>query len=74
VIYCKSVLVGLLALVVSVIVLGSVLYVGLQAWIRLHGGSYLGGITLSLKSPLLWGVILLIFGAGFYWEYRRLST
>jgi hypothetical protein len=74
-IYFKSVLVGILALVVSIVVLASIWYVGLQVWIRLRGGrSHFYSISISLSSPLLWGSVLLIFGAGFYWEYRRLSS
>ena len=74
-IYFKSVLVGILALVVSIVVLASIWYVGLQVWIRSRGSeSHFHSISINLGSPLLWGSVLIIFGAGFYWEYRRLSS
>jgi hypothetical protein len=73
-IYIKSILVGILGLVVSIVVLASIWYVGLQVWIRVRGGNNFYSLSISLWSPLIWGFVLLIFAAGFYWEYRRLST
>jgi hypothetical protein len=74
-IYIKSVLAGIIAVVVSIVVLATIWDVGLRVWIRLRsGGSGFYSIHISLSSPLLWGFGLLIFGAGFYWEYRRLSS
>jgi hypothetical protein len=78
-IYLKSVLIGLVAVLVSTVVVVLVAFVGLGVWEWAHGGWEHGGSSIDFtlgfsgRSPVDWTLPILIFGAGFYWEYRRLS-
>lgn len=75
-IYVKSAFAGVLALVIVFIVLP---ILGLIVYAFTHtqpeGGS-IGWDPISMvkQSPLLTGAIaVVVFGAGFFWEFRRLS-
>ena len=68
-IYLKSVVVGLLVVFLGAVVVAATILI--RIWTA-HSGVFT--MALNLRSPFLWGVLLLIFGAGFYWEYRRTSS
>jgi energy-converting hydrogenase Eha subunit G len=77
-IYLKSVLVGLLALFVIpictaiVVAAGTVIYTMAR---RPSGEGSVGWDPISLihQRPIVWLIFVLIFFAGFMWEYRRLT-
>jgi len=76
-VWSKSILIGVIAvLVFQLLSLAITLLVGLASargnWILLTGGYW----AWDWKYYLTWtggGPILLAFGAGFYWEFRRAS-
>jgi hypothetical protein len=78
-IYLKSVLIGLVAVLVSGIVVVFVAFVGLGVWEWVHAGRVYGGSSIDFtlgfsgRSPVDWTLPIVIFVAAFYWEYRRLS-
>ena len=76
-IYVKSILVGIAALMVSSILFVIVLAVILFApWRRPESGG-IGAVSIGI-GPVswiaLWIVAVLIFAAGFWWEFRRASN
>jgi len=73
-IYLKSILVGLVAVLVSAVVVVFVAFVGLAVWRWAHGGNSIDfTLGFSGRSPVNWILPVFIFGAASYWEYRRLS-
>jgi hypothetical protein len=75
-VYLKSVLAGLAALAVSAILVVGVLALALFAVSRRSGSVGIGAVSVGISDGLLWlfglgGV--LIFAAGFWWEFRRAS-
>lgn len=71
-IYVKSVLVGLVAVAAVLLAIMGVAFLVGELWLRTRSGALDFSIGFDL-SPLNWLVLALIFGAAFYWEYRRLS-
>jgi hypothetical protein len=67
-VYVKSIIAGVLALLLVAVLIPMVVLVAL---------SVIGpGIDMPrwhLESPFFWLPAIIIFGAGFFWEYRRLS-
>jgi hypothetical protein len=77
-IYVKSILAGLLALIVVPVCLLVIVVVGTLIYALLHstpGEGSVGWDPISLVhlNPMLWSIPLLIFFIGFIWEYRRLA-
>jgi len=77
-IYVKSVLVGLLALIAIPILLIGILIFGLVTYTLIHptrgeGSTGWDLVSLARSNPIVWFVPVLIFLSGFLWEYRRLS-
>jgi hypothetical protein len=72
-IYFKSVVAGLLAVVASAAAIMIMFFLAAAIWMWVHGGNLDLSIGLITKSPSAWIAPFLIFGAAFYWEYRRLS-
>jgi len=77
-IYAKSVLAGLLALIMIPVCLVIVVVVGLLIHVLTHPPSGEGSIgwdpiSLVRMNPILWSIPLLVFFIGFTWEYRRLA-
>jgi hypothetical protein len=76
-IYVKSVLAGLIALIVVPIFLIGLLIVGMLIYTFVHptqGEGSVGWDPISLKSPITVVVVaILIFCAGFFWEFHRLK-
>jgi hypothetical protein len=73
-VYVKSILAGLAALVVSAVVIPIV--ASMAPTVRYRRGGYPGiGFDPSLLAhwPVAWVVGAVIFGAGFYWEFQRAS-
>jgi hypothetical protein len=77
-IYAKSFLVGLAALLLAAVLLA----VGLTAMNFLHKAPPQGNdnaVTwdfrevLDFRSWRLWIFVLIVFGLGFYWEFRKAS-
>jgi len=77
-IYLKSVVAGILALVASAMVILTIMIIILVAvvWRYKPDGIDIPRISIdwpsAAKTPFFWLILLLIFGAGFYWEFRRL--
>ncbi len=77
-IYVKSILAGLLALILVpvcllvIVVLGTVIYASVHPT---SGEGSIGWDPVSLfhLNPMLWSVPVVIFFIGFIWEYRRLA-
>jgi hypothetical protein len=61
--YVKSVLAGVLALGCGIVLSLIVLVVRLNEPIH---------VSLRLRSPIIWGFLLILFLAGFIWEFWRL--
>jgi hypothetical protein len=75
VIYLKSILVGLLAVVVAAILIVIVGVVYLSIASRPSETGVVGWDPVSLAKPLTWiGVVLGIFLIGFFWEFLRASS
>ena len=77
-IYVKSVLAGLIALIVVPIFLIGVLVAGMLIYTFVHptqGEGSIGWDPISLyrMNPIAWFIPVLIFLTGFIWEYRRLT-
>ena len=77
-IYVKSVLAGLIALILVPIFLIGVLIVGMLIYTFVHstqGEGSVGWDPISLwhMNPIFWSIPALIFLTGFIWEYRRLT-
>jgi uncharacterized BrkB/YihY/UPF0761 family membrane protein len=76
IIYLKSVIAGLLALVLAAVVI-VVIGTTILAFLLFVYGAVGIGIDMPrwhLGSPLSWLPAIIIFSAGFYWNYRRLSN
>ena len=77
-IYVKSILAGLLALIVVPVCLLVIVVVGMLTYTVVHrtpGEGSIGWDPISLirMNPMFWSIPLLIFFIGFIWEYRRLA-
>ena len=64
-VYLKSIIAGVLALLFAAVLIATIFLVA----VRVIGI----GIDMNLGSPLFWLPAIVVFGAGFFWEYRRLS-
>ena len=70
-IYLKSVLMGVAALVASLILFVAISVLPVLAQWRNSGS---GGFGFAVDmGPIFWIVAALIFAAGFWWEFRRAS-
>jgi hypothetical protein len=73
-VYVKSILAGLAALVVSAVVIPIVALMAPTAMYRRGGYQRIGFHPSFLAHwPVAWVVGAVIFGAGFYWEFQRAS-
>jgi hypothetical protein len=77
-IYVKSILAGLLALIGAPVCLLVIVVVATMTFALVHPTSGEGSvgwdlISLVRMNPMLWSIPLLIFFIGFIWEYRRLA-
>lgn len=77
-IYVKSTLAGILALIVVPVCLLVIVVVGMVSYALVHstpGEGSIGWDPISLMrmNPMLWSVPVFIFFTGFIWEYRRLA-
>jgi hypothetical protein len=77
-IYVKSIVVGLLALILVPVCLFVIVVVGMVIYLLVHptpGEGSIGWDPISLihMNPLLWSVPVFLFFTGFIWEYRRLA-
>jgi len=77
-IYVKSILAGLLALIVVPVCLLVIVVLGMVIYALVHstpGEGSIGWDPISLirTNPMLWSVPVFIFFVGFIWEYRRLA-
>jgi len=68
--YVKSILVGAATLLVATVLFIVILLLVVS---RKTGASEVGVDVVSLirSSPLFWLVVLIGFGVGFYWQFRR---
>jgi hypothetical protein len=79
VIYVKSILAGLLALIAVPVCLLAIIVVGMVIYVMVHhptpGEGSIGWDPISLvhTNPRLWAVPIFIFSIGCIWEYRRLA-
>ena len=74
-IYLKSILAGIAAVIVSVILCVAGFALMMFALSRRSGSGGIGAVSVSIGPIVLMLAILaiLIFAAGFWWEFRRLS-
>lgn len=77
-IYVKSVLAGLLALIVVPVCLLVIVVGGMVIYTLVHptpGEGSIGWDPISIfrMNPMFWSVPVFIFFTGFIWEYRRLA-
>ena len=77
-IYVKSLLVGLLAVLGATFLLLVAAVAGIVAYNAIHppsGEEQIGWdpISLTRQNPIVWLIVALIFCAGFFWEYKRLA-
>jgi uncharacterized BrkB/YihY/UPF0761 family membrane protein len=77
-IYIKSLLAGLLAVLVACISLPVLAVIGLIVYNMIHRSQEEGSIgwdpvSMVRISPMICFIAALIFCAGFLWEYRRLA-
>ena len=70
-IYLKSVLAGISAVVLFVVVLLLGFRIALFVMARQSGSAGIGGVFGSISALLILALASLIFVAGFYWEFRR---
>jgi hypothetical protein len=71
-IYLRSVLMGVAALIVALILFVAISL--LPMVFPLGGDSGAGSIGMTLTiGPIFWIVAALVFAAGFWWEFRRAS-
>ncbi len=73
-IYLKSVIAGILTLVLFAVLAPVIVPPVIRFAYRLEEGAQVSwDLRFLSKSPVFWTLVLLIFGLGFYWEFRRLS-
>jgi uncharacterized BrkB/YihY/UPF0761 family membrane protein len=77
-IYVKSLLAGLIALIVFPVCLLLMVMVGMVIYLLVYpapGQGSIGWDPISLirMNPMLWSVPVFIFVTGFIWQYRRLT-
>jgi hypothetical protein len=77
-IYVKSLLAGLLAVLVACTSIVVLVVVWLTVYSMTHPSQQEGSIgwdpiSLVRLNPRIWLIVALIFCAGFVWEYRRLA-
>jgi uncharacterized membrane protein len=71
-IYLKSVLMGIAALIVALIVYVAISVLPLVAQWRDSGSGGIGIVSTNFTiGPIFWIVAALIFAAGFWWQFRR---
>jgi hypothetical protein len=69
-IYLKSFLVGLSAVVLAAVIIGITTILTMhQLAIRANESRF---YAINFGSPLFWVIWSVAFGIGFYWEYHRL--
>ena len=69
-IYLKSILMGMAALIVSLILYVAMSVLPLVAQWRDSGSGGIGIVSATI-GPVFWIVAALIFAAGFWWQFRR---
>jgi hypothetical protein len=77
-IYVKSIVAGLLALIVVPVCLLFIVVVGMVIYTLVHPPSGEGSIgwdpiSLVRMNPMLWSIPVIVFFMGFIWEYRRIA-
>jgi uncharacterized BrkB/YihY/UPF0761 family membrane protein len=77
-IYVKSILAGLLALIVVPVCLLVIVVVGMVIYILVHPPSREGSIgwdpiSLVHMNRMLWSIPVIAFFMGFVWEHRRIA-
>ena len=72
-IYFKSAMAGILALVAAAVFLYMLLV--LVVIVSSKGAGFdLPRWHIQIESPLFWAQVIIVFAAGFFWEFRRLSN
>lgn len=73
-VYFKSLLVGLLALIFSTVITYFLGFLISVAWMQAYHRNGTVFMKLSFKSPILWIVALTVFGASSAWAYHHLAV
>src|SRR4029453_9954554 len=73
-IFIKSILAGIAALLISSILFVAIAVLMFLAQTRHAGTAGIGAISVGIGEGTLWILSLLIFAAGFWWEFRRASN
>jgi hypothetical protein len=72
VVYLRSIIAGVVALLLATVLIQAIIFVAAI----IHGSNGNARWVLLFRwhvVPIDWLLPIIIFGAGFYWEYRRLS-
>jgi len=67
-VYIKSIIAGVLALLLVPVLVATIIFVAVSVL-----GLGIDMVRWHPESPVFWLLAVIIFGAGFLWEYRRLS-
>jgi F0F1-type ATP synthase membrane subunit c/vacuolar-type H+-ATPase subunit K len=73
IIYLKCIIAGGIAVIASAIAVSAVAVVGI-VWMSRRpeeGTSYGWDPVAFARTPLAWTIFLLVFAAGFYWQFHR---
>ena len=70
VVYLKSIIVGILALLAAAVLIPTIL---IGVVLLIHRPDGIDMPRWHVESPLFWLLAIIIFGAGFFWEFQRLS-
>ena len=73
-VFVKSILAGIAALMVVATIVIGILALMLFAESRSSGSSGIGAVLFGVDEIILWICAALIFAAGFWWEFQRASN
>jgi hypothetical protein len=73
--YLKCVIAGIAALVIAAVVLPVMGILLFSLIVRPPAGEAIAFdvVSIAKSSPTVWLIALIVFAAGFYWEFRRLT-
>jgi hypothetical protein len=73
-VYLKSICVGLAFVLCGFFLIFLLMGIVMQLVAAIQGRNDDEAFFISLHSPILWSSVLVFFGGGYFWAYRRLST
>lgn len=73
-VYVKSILAGIVALIIAAMIIAAMSALVLFAESRRSGSTGIGAVSIAISDKIVWLGALLIFAAAFWWEFRRASN